>query len=146
MRWQVAEPELGFGVVVEIVKPEALKVRYDDVLRPIIWRQARKVIERLRVRGVQIRARALVFGKHRARPEDVDAAGFGVARVRELLDLLLVHRHAAALDAEDLEEFAPEGLRLRALGNDVFPVARERGCGFKARIKRASVSRSPVDY
>lgn len=126
-RWQFGQHELDVCVFLEVVHAEALEIGNDHVARPLGFIQAKKIIQRLGVRGVQILTRAFVFGQQPFGPEQIDAAIAGAALIRQLGDLFFVDRDAAALHAKNMEELVPEGLRFGALAGRVLPFARELG-------------------
>ena len=66
------------------------------------------IIERLPLRPAKVQPGALLFDQQRARPKQIDEA---VAAIQQF-DALLVDGNLLALDAENLEKFIVEGLRL----------------------------------
>ena len=116
-----------FGVVVrfaavEVVQTETREVGHEDVLRQVGVFQPVEVFSRLLVRGIELRAPALVLDQQFAFPQQIDVTVLAV----NLLDLVFEACHTAALDAEDFKELVPERLRFRVLGFGVLPITRER--------------------
>nr|WP_211369496.1 hypothetical protein [Pseudoxanthomonas kalamensis] len=110
------------GIAVQVVQAEALEIRDQHVAGQFVVGDAGEIVGGLLVGGIQIDPGALVFGQHHPRPEHVDAAMLAAG---EPLGLLLEHRHPAAVDAKDVEEFVPEALRFGTLAGFVGPLLGE---------------------
>src|SRR3546814_12089341 len=74
---------------------------YTTLFRSIVIAQAKHVIVRLPLGLEQIFARALLLDQQHARPEQVDESALVAL---DQFDLLLEHRDALPIDAEDVEE------------------------------------------
>jgi hypothetical protein len=97
------------------------KVGNDDVAGNFICaaftREVSDITERLRLGLAEILAEALVLDEHDTGPEQINVA----VVAGDFLDRFFKTRYDAAADAEDVEEFVPEGLLFSSFALDACP-------------------------
>ena len=103
---------------------KAREVGHDDVARQFMVAQAGEVVARLAGGRVEVLAPRFVLDEHHPFPEVVDAPP--AADGQQAADRLFEGADAASVDAEDVEEVLPEGLRVGLLAACV-PVFEDKG-------------------
>jgi hypothetical protein len=108
---------------VEIVKLEILKIRQENIARQLVLLEAWKIIERLPSRGRQASPRRFLLDEKLALPEKIKIAALLIGQVHAMLEA----SNASPGDAEKLEKFVVESLRLAALVLGAVPILGEFG-------------------
>src|SRR3989344_335970 len=108
--WELRERELiflHFSILsFKVAEAHGRIIGNDDVARTDVFGKCRGVFDCLRECFIKIFPGRFMLGNEFPWLEEVDESSSTI----ELLDLLLIDGDRAAFDAEDIEEFIPEGL------------------------------------
>jgi len=118
---QVGEREFVLRAGFEVVEAEAGEVGDQHESGQVAFLDAGEVIEGLGVGAVEIFAARFVLDEERTFPEEVDVT----LLVAELFDGFFKAGDALAVDAEDVEEFGPEGFGFGVFGGLKLPAFGE---------------------
>ena len=109
LRREVGQGKIRLRVCLQIIEAEVGEIGDENVFRKLLFGYAGEIVQGLLVGPIEILATGFVLDDQHAFPEQIDGTGL----VAQFFDRGLEGGHAAAGDAEDIEEFVPEGLRFR---------------------------------
>jgi len=112
---------------IQIVQPEALEIRNEDIPGQFVFFETREVIFGLLYGLVQVFASRLVFYQNMAFPQQVNKAGFVIGFLYRSLE----GGYPAARNAEHLKEAVPKGFGFGVFAAFVLPFfGKSIGAGF----------------